>query len=158
MEFHYDHSGRGYRTALNDLAELHGPDGTFTEIAVLLVTIFTGLLIFPVIVISPLVRFVVRSIALGTFGIAAIPLDVVWQATSIVLVLLSLAWLKYPWLRPMLLIPGLLFATFGTIWVTLTTSHLPMVRAYRLAACDTWPSTYLVATKILEDRKAGLVP
>ena len=158
MEFHYDHSGRRYRTALNDLAEQQGPNDTFTEVAVLLVSLFTGVLIFPIILVSPLVRFVVRLFAIGTFGIAAIPLDVIWQATSIVLVLSSLAWVKYPWSRPMLLIIGLIFATFGTIWVTLTTSYLPMVRAYRLAACDTWPSTYLVATKILEDRKAGLVP
>jgi hypothetical protein len=158
MELHYDHSGRGYRTALNDLAELHGPDDTFTSVAVLLVTLFTGLLIFPVILISPLVRFAVRLFAIGSFGIVAIPLDVIWQATSIVLVFSSLAWVKYPWSRPMLLIPGLFFATFGTIWVTLTTSYLPVVRAYRLAACDAWPSTFIVATKILEDRKAGLIP
>ena len=158
MAFNYNVTGAEYRASLNEYGEMLAPEDSSTAIASFVVTIFTGLLILPIIIVSPLIRLIVQVIVRGSVGIAAIPLDAVWQLTSIILVTTSYAWIKYPWSRTFVFPPGLLAATFGTIWATLTTTIYPVVRSYRLAACDTWPATWNVAGKIVEDRKSGLVP
>jgi hypothetical protein len=153
-----DIDGTEYRWMLNALAHAMKPSGSLTSVTMWLVDVTTGILLLPLIVVSPLVRLVVSLIGRATCGLFIIPLDIIWQLHSVLLVTTSILWIKYPVLRPILLIPGLTIATTGTAWVTLTTAIFPTVRAYRLAACDVWPMTDVVARKVVEDRAAGIVP
>jgi hypothetical protein len=153
-----DVDGTEYRWMLNALAQAMKPSGSLTSVTMWLVDLTTGILLLPLIVVSPLVRLVVALIGRATFGLFTIPLDLVWQLHSVLLVSTSILWIKYPLLRPVLLIPGVALATTGTAWVSLTTAIFPTVRAYRLAACDVWPMTDVVARKVVQDRLSGIVP
>ena len=153
-----DVDGTEYRWMLNALAQSVRPSGSLTSVTMWLVDVTTGVLLFPLIVVSPLIRLVVALLGRATFGLFTIPLDFIWQLHSVLLVSTSILWIKHPILRPVLLIPGVVIATTGTAWVTLTTAIYPTVRAYRLAACDVWPMTDVVARQVVEDRRTGLVP
>ena len=153
-----DTDGTEYRRKLNALANAMRPDGSLTAITMWSVDVTTGVLLLPLIVASPLIRLVVAMMGRATFGLFTIPLDIIWQLHSVLLVSTSILWIKYPLLRPVLLIPGVALATTGTAWVSLTTAIFPTVRAYRLAACDVWPMTDVVARKVVVDRLSGIVP
>ena len=125
-------------------AKAAGPKDPLT-IAALFANMVLRMLLFPLILITPLVTLVLGLLVQLSFGILLLPLSVIWMAIFPLLLGTSWLWIRAWYLRPFLIVPGVFIAVLSDVYV----SFVPDMgekyqKIVKLAFCDSWPYTFLV--------------
>lgn len=127
-----------------ELAHQRGPKDAFTKFARVLVK----LIIFPTMILIPveIVTTAVGGCLVGcTFGLLSLVLSVIWWPLLTLLTGTSWLWIHAWYLRPILLLPGMVFALLATIYVMLAPEPEKEAKTTKLAIADEWPlSWYLI--------------
>ncbi|MGD1119971.1 MAG: hypothetical protein ABR886_10880 [Dehalococcoidales bacterium] len=133
-----------YQTIINQ------PHRGLTGIALKINKILATILFFPIFPIQLITTFVLGILTTITFGIFA------WLTTGIWLLFLgpllgtSWLWTRLPFLRPILILPGVLWARASGICATIFPSMGDWsARKIKLDICDIWPLSWnLLKTNI----------
>jgi len=125
-------------------AQADGPQDPLTMAAYTANTILR-ILLFPKLLIIPIVTLALGLLVRISFGILLLPLNVIWMAFFAMLLGTSWLWIRAWYLRPLLLVPGVLIAVLADVYV----SFVPdMGKKYqkilKMTLCDSWPYSYLV--------------
>jgi len=83
-------------------------------------------------------------------------LDLVWMTTWLLLMLTSSAWIKMQWLRPILIIPGLILALVSYIFVSLAPD--PQKNSEYHILIKSWPMSWRVWSPKEEYFKGAVEP
>lgn len=128
----------------SSLAQEYAPKDIFTKTAILLVKVTTGILV----VLLPLQML---TTAIGgclitiTFGVLILLLTLIWWPFLALLLGTSWLWLHAWYLRPILLIPGVLIAFLADIYVMLAPEPEKDAKIMKLSIAEEWPvSWYLL--------------
>ncbi len=103
------------------------------------------ILLFPILLIMPIVTLALGLLVQISFGILLFPLSIIWMAFFAMLLATSWLWIRAWYLRPLLLVPGVFIAVLADVYV----SFVPDMgekyqKLLKLALCDSWPYSYLV--------------
>jgi len=127
-----------------ELAHVHAPKDVLTKIAVVSVKVATTAL-------TILLPLQIVTTGLGgclialTFGIAFFVLDLIWWPFLVLLLGTSWLWLHAWYLRPILLVPGVLISILGHLYVMLTPDPERDAKYAKLSITNEWPlSWYLM--------------
>ena len=122
-------------------ARVNGPADIVTKFARMLVKYTTSLLevLKP---ISMVTTAVGGCLVVITIGILALPISFVWSPFQYLLVGTSWLWLQAWYLRPILLIPGLIIAFTGNFYVMLMPDFERGAKKTKLAICEEWPLSW----------------
>jgi apolipoprotein N-acyltransferase len=104
-----------------------------------------GMLLFPKLLISPIITLALGLLVQISFGILLLPLSIIWMAFLAILLGTSWLWIRHWHLRPFLLVPGVLIAVLADVYV----SFVPDMgekyqKILKMGLCDSWPYSYLV--------------
>ena len=126
------------------LAKRHAPNDILTKTAILSVKVATTVLL----ILTPL-EWVTTAIGgcliAVTFGILIFILTLIWWPFLALLLSTSWLWLRAWYLRPILLVPGVLIAILAYIYVMLAPEPERDAKYAKLALADEWPlSWYLL--------------
>ena len=122
-------------------ARANEPADFLTVLARMLLPAVTGVLtlaLFPVDKIMRLVGRALTALILGLFVLIGI--HGLWFIIWIPLMGTSWLWLRYPWTRPVLFLPGLLIATVGHIFLMLVPD--PQKNAKYMLMTREWPLSW----------------
>ena len=126
------------------LAEAHAPKDILTKTATLSLKVIS-------VVLMVLVPLEMVTTAIGgclialTFGILLFVLSVIWWPFLILLLGTSWLWLHAWYVRPILLIPGVLIATLAELYVMLAPDPEKDAKHAKLSITGVWPlSWYLI--------------
>ena len=122
-------------------AKENAPSDIFTKLAKILVKFTTSLLV-NISPISNLTSTVSGCLIVLTIGFFALPIAFFWLPFYYPLMWLSWLWLKAWYLRPLLLIPGVIIAFLGDLYVALTPDFERGSRITKLAICEEWPLSW----------------
>ena len=135
---------------INDLRErigvarANGPSDIVTKLARMLVKYTTSLLVV-LTPISMVTTAVGGCLIVFTIGILALPISFVWFPFYNLLAGTSWLWLKAWYLRPVLLLPGVIIAFIADLYVMLMPDFERGAKMTKLAICEEWPiSWYLI--------------
>ena len=120
------------------------PRDIVTRLARLLTKAITSILVilWP---IAKLTSIVAGCLIVFTIGFLSFVFLVVWLPMYHILIATSWLWLKAWYLRPILLIPGIIIAFGSDIWVLITPDFRRKAKQKKQAMCEEWPlSWYLV--------------
>jgi len=126
------------------LAKEYAPKDIFTETAILSVKVATGILavLLPLEMLTTAIGGCLIAI---TFGIFIFILTLIWWPFLALLLGTSWLWLHAWYLRPILLIPGVLIAFIADIYVMLAPEPEKDAKVMKLAIAQEWPmSWYLI--------------
>ena len=126
------------------LAHTYAPKDIFTKVARVLVkaVIFPTMLLVPVEMVTTALG---GCLAGCTFGLLEVVLSIVWWPFLAFLLGTSWLWLHAWYLRPILLLPGVIVALLATLYVMLTPEPEKDAKFLKLAIADEWPlSWYLL--------------
>ena len=129
------------------LARVHSPDDPFTKLALAVVRgvcTVLSVVLFPIGVITTFLGGLLIAL---TFGLLLIPINLIWLPIFGALSGTSWLWLHAWYLRPLLLLPGVLLATMATIFVVLTPMPEEALRgekALKGFLASEWPLTWLI--------------
>ena len=127
-----------------DNAKAAGPQDPLT-VAAYTVNSILRILLFPILLIVPIVTLVLGLLVQISFGILLIPLSIIWMAFFATLLATSWLWLRAWYLRPFLLVPGVLIAVLADVYVTLVPDMGEKYqKILKMGLCDSWPYSYLV--------------
>jgi len=105
----------------------------------------TGLIFSPLVIVAPVSTFILSLLATFTFGLSQIVLSGIWWIPLGILYLSSLLWLKYSWIRPILVLPGVFFSEFsGAYAACMPEMGEWEARATKQALCYSWPRSVLI--------------
>lgn len=131
-----------YTQALVALAEQQGPSDPFTRAAKILHYPFDWLL-FPLILVQLVSTFVLGLLTVLTFGLIMIPLNLIWLAVLGPLLGTSWLWIKVPVSRPVLLLPGVVYAVLaGKVAAFMPEMGEWDSRGAKQALCQSWPNSW----------------
>ena len=127
-----------------NIALTTGPRDPLTRAAYAANTILR-MLLFPIILLVPIVTFVLGLLIQISFGILLLPLSIIWMAFFAMLWGTSWLWIRAWYLRPFLLVPGVFIAVLADVYV----SFVPDMgekyqKILKMGLCDSWPYSYLV--------------
>ena len=134
---------------INDLKERIGvaranaPSDIFTKLSRMLVKFTTSLLVM-LTPISMITTAVGGCLIVVTIGFLALPILLVWFPFYKLLAGTSWLWLQAWYLRPVLLIPGVLVAFIGDLYVKLTPDFERGSKLTKLAVCEEWPLSWYI--------------
>ena len=135
---------------INDLKERIGvaranaPSDIFTKLSRMLVKFTTSLLVM-LTPISMITTAVGGCLIVVTIGFLALPILIVWFPFYNLLAGTSWLWLQAWYLRPILLIPGVIIAFIADLYVMLMPDFERGAKITKLAICEEWPlSWYLI--------------
>ena len=119
------------------------PGDILTKTAILLVKVGTGVLM----ILTPL-EIVTTSlggclIAL-TFGVFALVLSLIWWPFFMFLLGTSWLWLHFWYLRPILLVPGVLVAIVADLYIMLAPEPERAAKIAKLSIAGEWPLSWYV--------------
>ena len=135
---------------INDLreriavAKANGPSDIFTKLARMLVKFTTSLLAL-LTPISLITRAVGGCLIVVTIGFLALPILFVWSPFYILLAGTSWLWLRAWYLRPILIIPGVIIAFFADLYVMLMPDFERGSKLTKLAICEEWPISWYLS-------------
>ena len=121
----------------------HGPTDFFTLLAryiVFRVNKFIALVLRPVDLVAQLFGKIMLVFVLGLMLLLA--LTMLWFPFWCMMVGSSYAWLKYPWSRPILILPGMLLTFVLTAFLMLVPD--PKKHPRYVAQAQEWPLTYRI--------------
>lgn len=126
------------------LAKAHAPKDVLTKIAILSLKLITT--IFIVLLPLQMVTTAIGGCLIAiTFGILLFVLSVIWWPFMILLLGTSWLWLHAWYLRPILLVPGVLIATLADLYIMLTPDPERDSKHAKLSIAGEWPlSWYLI--------------
>jgi hypothetical protein len=130
------------------LAELYGPHDPLTVVAhrtTVFVCGILGILLFPIKIITTGVGGCLIALTLGLF---AIFLTVVWLPILALLLGTSWLWINVWPLRPILLVPGVLFAILANVFVQLAPEPDPAAKYSKAVLAGDWPLTWYLLIDI----------
>ena len=126
------------------LAHTYAPRDIFTKVARALVLAITSALM----VLTPIeiVTTAVGGCLTGcTFGLLFVVLSIIWWPFFALLLGTSWLWLRAWYLRPILLLPGVIVALLATLYVMLTPDPEKDAKYAKLSMAEEWPlSWYLL--------------
>jgi hypothetical protein len=126
------------------MARAGAPADLFTGLTRLLVKAVTTILVI-LLPIAKLTSAAGGCLILFTVGFLSFVFLFVWLPLYHLLIATSWLWLKAWYLRPILLIPGIVIAFVSDIWVILTPDFRRKAKQKKRAMCEEWPlSWYLV--------------
>ena len=138
--FWYEEDLNGRVKAVKTVA----PDDFLTGLARILTKAFTYIL-FILLPLSKLTSAVAGFLIVLTIGVLSFFFLFIWLPLYHLLVATSWLWLKAWYLRPILLIPGVIIAFVSDIWVILTPDFRREAKQKKQAMCSEWPlSWYLI--------------
>jgi hypothetical protein len=126
------------------VAKANAPADIFTKFAKMLVKFTTSLLVMlrP---ISRVTTAVCGCLVVVTIGFLALPISFVWLPFYYLLSGTSWLWLQAWYLRPILLLPGVIVALIADLYVMLMPEFERGAKITKLAICEEWPlSWYLI--------------
>lgn len=125
------------------VARASGPSDVVTKFARILVkcTTLFKILLTPVSMITTAVG---GCLVVLTIGFLALPISFVWLPFYYILLGISWLWLKAWYLRPVLLLPGVIIALFGDIYVALLPDFERGSKRKKLAVCEEWPLSWYI--------------
>ena len=135
---------------INDLreriavAKANGPSDIFTKLARMLVKFTTSLLVI-LTPISMITTAVGGCLIVVTIGFLALPILFVWSPFYILLAGTSWLWLRAWYLRPILIIPGVIIAFFADLYVMLMPDFERGSKLTKLAICEEWPISWYLS-------------
>ena len=118
-----------------------GPADIVTKFARRLVKYTTSLLV----TLTPVFRVTTAvggCLVVITIGILALPISFVWSPFNYLLAGSSWLWLRAWYLRPILLIPGLIIAFIGDLYVMLMPDFERGSKRTKRAICEEWPLSW----------------
>ena len=119
------------------------PSDFFTMFARLIVSKVTSVLAFILIPFDILGRFIGKGLVAVVLGFFVLMfLDIVWLIVWGILIGTSWIWLKYPWARPLLVLPGMTLAVSAHIFIMTAPDPHKNNKYPRIAG--EWPLTWLV--------------
>jgi len=130
-----------------ELARAHGLDDHFTKLTFVVVNIVctvVAVVLFPIGVITTFLGGLLIGL---TFGLLLIPINLIWLSIFGALAGTSWLWLHAWYLRPLLVLPGLLLAVVGSVFVVLTPMPEETLRgdkALKGFLASEWPLTWLI--------------
>jgi len=133
-----------YQDYLLEYARSQGPFDPLTRFAQhpIIQTVLNFLSI-PIILVQIVSTFVLGILHTLTFGLALLPLYALWFLFLGGVVGSSWLWIKVPVMRPILLVPGILWATVSK-WFAACMPEMGEweSRATKQAVCESWPHSY----------------
>ena len=119
------------------------PTSPLTALAYMSQRFIWEIISIPVIISSWIISIPLLLISIVTFGLLAIPLNLIWQFWYFSLKGTSWLWFNSKIARPILFFPGVILACCAQIYTVL----IPDLRgnfnkACRLTACSSWPHSY----------------
>jgi hypothetical protein len=126
------------------VAKANAPADIFTKFAKMLVKFTTSLLVMlrPV---SRVTTAVGGCLVVVSIGFLALPISFVWLPFYYLLSGTSWLWLQAWYLRPILLLPGVIVALIADLYVMLMPEFERGAKITKLAICEEWPlSWYLI--------------
>lgn len=133
-----------YQNYLLAYARSQGPFDSLTRLTQnpILQAVF-NLLSFPIVLLQLVTTFILGILATVTFGLALLPLNLVWLLFLGGLLGSSWLWIRAPLSRPILLIPGILWSNVSRWFASLVPEMGDWeARAMKQALCESWPHSY----------------
>lgn len=127
-----------------ELAHVHAPKDVLTRIAVVSVKVATTALtvLVPVEIVTTAVGGCLVAL---TFGVGFFVLSLIWLPFLVLLLGTSWLWLHAWYLRPILLVPGIVIAIVANLYVMLTPDPEKDAKYAKLSIAQEWPlSWYLI--------------
>lgn len=127
-----------------DLAHKIGPQDWFTRAAFISRSIF-GYLFLPLVILIPITTSILGFLVFITFGLFLIPLSAIWFVFFAFTLGTSMLWINVPIMRPILILPGIVIPTLGSVYVSLMPSmgeHYQ--KTLKIGLADSWPYSYLI--------------
>ena len=126
---------------LMNLARARGPRDTWYDLAMGLHAILS-ILQCPLVLLVPVSTFSIGCLARATLGLVLIPLNLVWLPMVGILFGSSWLWVHVPLTRPVLLVPGVVFANISGLFAAMVPEMGDgEARAMKQAAAGAWPFT-----------------
>ena len=123
-------------------AQAAGPRDPFTLFAFTLNSILK-LILIPTMLLVPIVTFALGILVSLTFGLLLFLLSLIWLPIFGLLLGTSWLWLRAWYLRPILIIPGVITAFIGSLYVRFVPDMGEKYqKVLKLGYCDAWPWTY----------------
>ena len=124
-------------------ARVNSPTDFFTVLARLVVSRVTLVLAFVLWPLDSVLRLVGKGLVSVVLGmIVLMVLDLSWLPVWGTLVGTSWLWLNYPWLRPILILPGMFLAILAHIYIMLAPDPHKNAKYPRLAG--EWPLSWML--------------
>ena len=103
------------------------------------------LVLFPVFLVTPMATFILAAATVLSFGLLTLALAIGWWIALIILLSSSLLWLKVPLIRPLLLVPGAIFAQLAALFIGCCPDMgAREAKAMKAAICHSWPRSLLL--------------
>ncbi len=128
-------------------ARANGPDDLLTKLTLAAVRGVCTVLSVILLPVGAITTFLGGILIALTFGLILIPINLVWLPLFGGLAATSWLWLRAWYLRPLLLLPGVLLAIIGTIFVVLVPMPEETLRgekALKGFLASEWPLTWLI--------------
>jgi len=108
-------------------------------------------------ILKGVVSFLLKGGCVFVWGMLILMiLDLCWMLIWMLLILSSWAWIKIPWLRPLLIIPGLIFALIAYVVIALAPDPQKNTEYHILVKC--WPMSWRVWNPKEEYFKGAVEP
>ena len=127
-----------------NLAKTHAPKDILTKTATLLLKVveWVWLIFTPVEIVTTALGGCLIAI---TFGVLSFVLTLIWWPFFLLLLGTSWLWLRASYLRPILLVPGVLVAALASLYVMLAPEPEKEAKFAKLSIAEEWPlSWYLM--------------
>jgi len=126
------------------LAHTHAPSDILTKTAILSVKVTTS--IWVILVPIEVVTTFLGGCLIGlTFGVLLFVLTLIWWPFFVLLLGTSWLWLRAWYLRPILLVPGVLVSNLANLYITLAPDPEKASKYAKLSIAEEWPlSWYLI--------------
>jgi hypothetical protein len=131
-------SDMNYRISL---AKAHAPKDIFTKAATFLLKVVSlvSLILTPVQIVTTALGGCLIAI---TFGVFSLVLSVIWWPLLLLLLGSSWLWLRAWYLRPILLVPGVLVSAVASLYVILAPEPEKDAKYAKLSIAGEWPLTW----------------
>lgn len=132
------------------IARDYAPKDPFTSIALLLVKATTSaqMILLPIQLITTAIGGCLIAL---TFGLLALILSFIWAPFLGLLLGTSWLWLKAPYLRPILLLPGVLIANIANLFIMLAPEPEKEAKYTKLSIAEEWPLSWYLMSPLTRD-------
>ena len=143
-------SDTSYRISL---AEQHAPRDIFTKLAIISLKGLTSALVIlmPIQIITTALGGCVIAV---TFGLFLLLLNLIWWPFLALLLSTSWLWLHAWYMRPILLLPGIVIAVIAVLYVMLAPDPERDSKYTKLALAGDWPLSWYIIKPPIEYYKS----
>jgi len=125
-------------------AQASGPKDWLTRGAFYSNALLRLILMIPMLPLTIVTTLVGGLLVLLTFGLLLLPLSLIWMLFYGFLWSTSWLWIRAWYLRPFLLVPGVLVAAIAFEYVGLVPDMGEKYqKSWKLGLCESWPNSYL---------------